>query len=303
MNDEQNSKTQLRAYLFGELEETVAEQLEEHFFTEPAGLEALQSVRDDLLDEWANGALSTVEAAQLEARFTKLPALRAHAEFARSLHQHFSEPIEAPVARQVAPLSWRAWFAQLFTWENRWQLAATATVGVTLGSWLVWNALHSRPTPSPNLAQQSSVTPAPSPDHRELEVTREKMKPALRHTPEPNLREPEVASFVLASAVLRGAAATAPDLELPAHAKTLRMELELPSDSFKPSRAALQNAAGETVWQQRSLRLHKVGATRYVVCEVAMALLAEGSYQWRIAPATGAEAAYPFTAKKSQAVK
>ena len=116
-----------------------------------------------------------------------------------------------------------------------------------------------------NLAQQPAVTlepNAPSPDNRELAATREKTKPAARQTPVPNLREPEVASFVLASAVLRGAEAAAPELVLPARAKTLRMELELPSDSFKPPRAVLQNA-----------------------------------------PANGAEAAYPFTAKKSQAVK
>ena len=100
MDDELNSKTQLRAYLFGELEETVAEQLEEHFFTESVWLEALQAERDDLLNEWAYGALTSVEAAKLEARFNEWPALRAHAEFARSLHQHFSKPAE--------PLSWRA---------------------------------------------------------------------------------------------------------------------------------------------------------------------------------------------------
>ncbi len=94
MNDELKSKTHLRAYLFGELEETIAEPLEERFFTEATWLEALQAERDDLLDEWAQGALTSVEAAKLEARFAELPALRAHAEFARSLHQKKSQAVK-----------------------------------------------------------------------------------------------------------------------------------------------------------------------------------------------------------------
>ena len=248
MNDERMSKTQLRAYLFGELDEIVAEQLAEKCFVENDWHAALLAERDDLLDAWARGELTLVEAAKLEARLAELPALRERAEFARSLHQHLAKPAEPLAETQAESLSWRVWFAQLFTWEKRWQLAAAATVVLALGSWLVWNALHARPTPSPpNLAQQPSVTPepkAPSPDNRELAVTHEKTKPALRQTPEPNLREPEVASFVLASAVLRGAEATAPELILPASAKILRLQLELPSDEFKPQRAVLRTLHG-----------------------------------------------------------
>jgi hypothetical protein len=303
MNDELKSKKQLRAYLFGELDEAVAEQLEEKCFVESDWQLALLAERDDLLDEWACGELSVSEVAQLEARLTELPALREHAAFARSLHQHFTQPIAPSMVPSAAPLV-STWRERFMNWGNLWPLAAaTATVVLLAGSWLVWNALRSRQT-APVIAQQPlpAATPEASP---EAAPAREKAKPAVRQTPEHNPKEPEIASFVLAAATLRSADNLAPTLAIPARAHTLRLQLELPSEAFAPQFAVLQNTAGEIIRQQSSLRVLKDGAMRYVVCEVPVALLTEGAYQLHISghisPADSSEAVYLFTAQKSSA--
>ena len=304
MNDEQNSKTQLRAYLFGELEETVAEQLEERFFTEPAGLEALQAERDDLLDEWASGELSAVETEKLAARLAALPALREHAAFARSLQRHlFSQEAEPqatvlPFRQRIAPPTIRA---------VRWRWALAAAVVLALGSLLGWNVWRVRRAAAPALANHPLPSPAattPAVGSPQVAQTREIPpeipKAAVRQTPEPHVKEAGIASFVLAAALVRSDTSTM-ELVVPARAKTLRLQLELPADGLRPTKALLQSSAGMVVWQntqRATLRTRSAGELRYVECDVPAALLAAGAYQLRLMHAKGSVTVYPFQLKK-----
>ncbi len=315
MNDELISNTQLRAYLFGELDEVAAEQLEEKCFVESDWQLALLTERDDLLDEWASGVLSISEAAKLEARMLQLPALRERAEFARSLHRHFTAPVTTLVAPPIKPHDARNWFSRFMTWETPWPLAASVAALLAVSGWLAWNTLRTPVLPLVAVQPSPSVTPAANGSStgsvKELTVRREPQKHSASQTPAHNVSEPEVANFVLAVAALRGASDIAPTLAIPARAQTLRLQLELPpdtssnksTDAFEPQSAALLNAAGEIVRQQITLRLRRAGATRYVVCDVPVASLTEGIYQWRLTPAQGAEAVYPFAVKKSPAAQ
>ncbi len=318
MNNELISNTQLRAYLFGELDEVAAEQLEEKCFVESEWQIALLAERDDLLDEWASGVLTISEAAKLEARMAELPALRERAEFARSLHQHFTTPVTMPVAPPINPLDARNWFSRFMTWENPWPLAASVAALLAVSGWLAWNTLRTPVLPLVAVQPSPSVTPAASGlntgSGKELTVTREPQK----HS---NVSEPEVVNFVLAVAALRSTTEIAPTLVIPARARMLRLQLELPpntssdtsSGTFEPRRAVLQTAAGEVVEQlspspsPSPLRVSKVGASRYVVCEVPVASLTEGVYQLKllghISPVLTAEAVYPFAVKKSPAAQ
>ena len=295
MNDERNSKTQLRAYLFGELEETAAEQLEERFFTEPIWLDALQAERDDLLDEWASGELSAVEAERLAARLAALPALREHAAFARSLRQHLFH--EAEPQATVLPFRQRPSTPAFSAPRWRWALAAAAAVVLALSSFLVWNAWRSRTASAPTLANQSSPSPAAATGSPQVAQTREVPKAAVRQTPEHHVKEAGVASFVLATALVRSDTSTM-ELALPAPAKTLRLQLELPAGDLRPRQALLQSSAGTTVWQTSTLRPRSAGELRYVVCDVPAALLEAGAYQLRLTHANGVVTVYPIQLKK-----
>jgi len=126
----------LRAYLLGQLSEAEAESLEARLLAEHEVFEALESVEDDLIDDFARGRLDAAESARVRERYE-------------------NQPDRVRFARALAPRSARAHVVS-FPRRQWLPLAAAAALAVAVGGILL------RPERAPELPLPSAAPPPPS---------------------------------------------------------------------------------------------------------------------------------------------
>src|ERR1051325_10693415 len=74
-------------FLLGDLPEEQKAQLEERFFTDDDYFEYMLAVEDELIDDYAQGALTGRERERFETYFLNSPERRSRLEFARALQK------------------------------------------------------------------------------------------------------------------------------------------------------------------------------------------------------------------------
>lgn len=314
MNEEKLSNELLKRYLLGDLDQREAELVEARCFAEPEELSELAALRDDLLDAWVRGELPKSEEQKLNARLQTLPALRDKAAFARSLQQILAAQVDAneqtaisaesPLrlpTKPVTSVQRKSWVALP---RPVWVAAALSLV-LLLG-WVGMNAVRKRTSQAPEQNQlQVAVTPGkpatplPSPAvEASPTVPLKSNASASKPPPVDHTSRTSVVSFVLAAGLVR-AEQDAPELVIPAAAKTVNLQLELTPTQEHPQQAVLKNAANTIVWEQHSLRTQVYSGIRVALCDVPVTVLAGGTYQLHLAQSGAVTAIYYFRVKRS----
>src|SRR5688572_16095869 len=78
----------IRSYLLGALKQTHAEQLEERMLRDDAFVERVQVVEDELVEDFARGALSAGDKAHFEKHFLTTPKRQRKLMLVRALRQY-----------------------------------------------------------------------------------------------------------------------------------------------------------------------------------------------------------------------
>ena len=198
----------LLRYVLGDLSAAEQAACEIDYFSNPAVLEQLQSLRDELLDDYLSGALPPDVRQKLAARLTRSAVWREKVSALRALRALAQETALAATpssaARQkldktemTAPPTWQTWQTWL-TWltgriaPRGW---AALTVGLVLSGLAWWLFSGGKQVGAPQVALL--VTPTPD---RQAAGAAPAAPPSLQPTPTPVVTAPKqpVATFALA---------------------------------------------------------------------------------------------------------
>ena len=267
-----------RKFLLGQLSPEEQGQIEELAFEDPDTFALLESVEEDLVDEFLQGELSPFETQRFNDHFLSSPGRRQQLKISEVLQEHFNPPKRDEVitdtreeANDHEPnYSVLGGFLDLLTVQSFWARTITAAVLVALLLFIVWlyRSRETRPdpiqagpstpvnVPSPEPQISPSLHPSPSPvqaDNKRRSPTPEKQKRSALPPEKPT----PVATFanLMPSAVTRSGGVQ--QLQLPPDASSIRLGLVLPDRRiFRTYDAALHDEAGKELdhWHNRTVQ-------------------------------------------------
>lgn len=266
-----------RKFLLGQLSLEEQGQIEELAFEDPEAFAFLESVEEDLVDEFLQDELSPLERQRFNDHFLSFPGRRQNLKISEVLQEHFNPPkrdevitVEPEEANDERNYSLLGGFLDLFTVQSFWGRTITAAVLVGLLLFVVWFIWEKEKQPDPVQAGPGTPVNVPSPepqvsptfdpspppvqaDNKQRNPTPEKRKvlPPKRQNPVATLAN------LIPSAVTRGADSQA--LPLPSDASSIRVGLML-TDSriFKKYDVTLHDEAGAELYRWSNLRPQKL---------------------------------------------
>jgi hypothetical protein len=271
-----------RKFLLGQLSPEEQGQIEELAFEDPDTFTFLESVEEDLVDDFLQQELSPLEKQRFNDHFLSFPGRRQELEISQVLQEHFkvAEPDEVIVAKPTEVVAddsdqkgFFRRFIELVKAPGFWVPATTAAALVALLILVIppfldrdesQQAGSGTPVnvPSPEPQVSPSLAPSPSPvqaDNKRKSPTPQKQK----SEPTPGQETPILASVrLLPSAVPRGPG-TEP-LQLPPDASTIRVALALVNGkTFRTYDVKLENEAGRQIDSWSNLKAQRLPAIQH----------------------------------------
>jgi hypothetical protein len=307
INEQSLDEVVARKFLLGQLPPEEQGQVEELAFENPDTFTFLESMEDELIDDFIQGELSTAEEQRFRDHFLSLPGRRSNLKISRVLQEHLEQTAPHPVSVKQERFSFWRWFTRQ---HSLLQLSlTTACVGLFLiGIWIYirrqesarppeFQAGPSKPVavPTPEVKFSPPVAPTPSPVHVEN----------IPKGPSPEKKRSPVGYGVtlLASATPRGNGAQ--PFNFPATGSSVLVTLVFHSDKKIPLyEATLENDAG-TVHNWTNLKALPFGRAKKVELEMPAGLLTPQEFYTIILTGVSSKdekrvVRFPFQAIKSE---
>jgi len=156
-----------RKFLLGQVSPEQRGELEELAFEDPDTFSLLESVEDDLIDEYLQGELSAVENERFQTHFLSQPGRRANLKLSRVIQHHLNEedvPAVVPDVPVVVPDD-RVSVLGLFKLSRpvfRLSLVAAILIGLVIAIWLYVRVLETQRPPAFEARKEENATPTPS---------------------------------------------------------------------------------------------------------------------------------------------
>jgi hypothetical protein len=257
MNEQVLDEDVARKFLLGQLPTEVQWQIEELAFDDVDSYTFLESVEEDLIDEYLQGELSSDEHKRFEQHFLSFPGRRDNLKLSRILQQHFSPEVVVP-CREVSPrprISLAGWFQS----QQLWLRLSFAVAALLLLVFIVWlfirtreserpapmHAISNEPVPAPT--QSSSASPSPQPAQSPSQIENKN-----RSQPPDRLPERSVYATLVPSASVRSTGGL--PLRIPSDSKSEPVGLPLLKDNYRSYEATLRNEADEELHRWSDLR-------------------------------------------------
>lgn len=319
--DEKNNRSEdevfVRQYLLGVLPETESDRLEQRSLDDEAFFEEIQEIEDELIDDYAGGALTEQERIRFEEYFLCSPERREKLRFALAMteravswkeQRQISGPLlkvgtRAPLGAsfeeheglgKVLPFSrssqtvpaWRLWGA----------IAAAVLIAVGAGAlWLRNNELR-RDVLSANAEEARLRNEADMASARAEQEAAEKKQAqeqatrfhdqiqALTDSLEKSQPKSILSAFVGLENIVRvtrgkpiGRTKT---INIPPNALALRLSVEFDATRFQNFEATLERGEGHDVWSSsKALKPHASGDTQSLMLKIPAQRLGAGAYQ------------------------
>lgn len=303
MKDQPLDEAVARRFLLGQLPPEEQARIEELAFTDVDAFAFLESVEDDLIDEFIQGDLSAAEKRRFESHFLSLPGRRNNLQTSRALQQH----LDSIKIHDRKGFSIRAWF-NLKPWWVR--LAITATAALVLVIIAIWIYVRGREVTHPVPLQAGSDKPAakPSPEFKVSPLVEPTTAPVHAEnkrkvlTPE---KQKNSATYALLSpsAAVRGESVQ--HLPVPPGTSNVTFELALiTAREFRKYEAVLENEAGTVLKRWSNLKAEQLTSGKALKVEVPGTLLKNEEFYRFILSGVSAKgetevvAHYPFEVSK-----
>lgn len=288
-----------RRFLLGQLSSEEQGRIQELAFEDRDTFAFLESVEDDLLDEFIQGELSAEEKQQFENHFLTFAGRNNNLKFSRILQQHLDQTDQE--------LSWISRFNHQPIWV-RASLTVLVVALVIIVAVSIFIRVREATRPTPIQAGPDKPVVAPS---REFKIS-----PSLEPTSSPAHVEnkpknltPEKQKAVPAYAVLSPSALTRGDgvqqLKLPTYVSSVPIELALITRrSFRSYEAVLENEAGAVLKQWSNLEAENLTFGKALKIDVPVRLLEPQKFYRIVVSGTSLKgeteviARYPFEAIK-----
>lgn len=313
-------EVEARKFLLGQLSPEERGKIEELAFEDPETFTLIESVEEDLIDEFLHNELSPLERQRFKDYFMSFPGRRQDLEISQALQEQMDREVVAPGPEEVVPddndrPSFFDRFLDSLKAPGFWMRTITAAVLFALLIIAVWLVLRQKETqpdpiqagpgtpvtvPSPAPEISPSLIPSPSPVQAENK----------RKSPTPEKQKPVVTYGTLLMPSAQSRSGGGPQLQLPPDASSVSVGLALTErKTYKTYDVTLFNEAGTKIDHWPNLEEQRLAATgsfpetRGLLIEVKTASLKpDESYRIEV---TGVSAngeriglqGYPFQAK------
>jgi hypothetical protein len=299
MKNRTNDDKLVSRFLLGDVTEEQKAQLEERFFSDDEYFDYMLAIEDELIDDYAQGALSERQREMFEKHFLNSPARLQRVAFAQALQKtaNLVEPARQPVEREAKP--WWQSLLGLFGLQNpalQMALGALAIVLMVGCSWLIFESarlrnqlaqaetarLQQEKEAAEQFAEQRSQNQQLAADLERERNERQQVESEL--TKEREHRDNQssggisaLVSFVLSAGLVRDDQG-ARQLALPSSAAQVRLQLKLRrTGDYKGYRAALQTLDGVPVATPAATK--SGGSGNAVVVTLPARVLKSGDYK------------------------
>lgn len=302
MKDQLTDEAVARRFLLGQLPPEEQERIEELAFADVDTFAFLETVEDDLIDEFIQGDLSAEEKQRFENHFLSLPGRRNNLQVSRALQQH----LDTMKIRDRKGFSILAWFSLKPWW---FRLALTATAAVLLVIIAIWIYVRAREVthPAPLQAGPGNPTAKPGPEFKVSPLVEPTTSPVHAEnkpkSPTPE-RQKKSAPYALLSpsAAVRGQDVR--HLSVPHGTSSMTIELALITEkNFRKYEAVLENAAGMMLKRWSNLKAEQLKSGKALKIVVPATLLKHEEFYRVTVSGVSSEgktevAQYPFEVSK-----
>ena len=280
-------------YLLGDLPEAERTRLEEEYFTDDELFENFLSVKDELVDAYARGGLTSQQREQFEKHFLSTPPRREKLHEAKQLIA-FATAASASEGEVTARRRGVSWWSSLWPGHRvqspalGFALAAILLVAALGAVWVFINRSQSgpeqraavtRPVPDvgPSPSPWSGATEPSPPGNKGTEKLTDPRPPQNTSSPEkPAPTATHVASLFLTPVLTRGSGPSN-TLQVGPNTSEARLRLSFTSGDYRSYSASLETIEGEQVWQGAP-RVRSSGPSKSVVMNVPVRVFRKKDY-------------------------
>ena len=262
-----------RQFLLGELSPEEQGRIEELAFEDRDTFMFLESVENDLIDEFIQGDLSADEEEHFKNHFLSLPGRRNNLKISEVMQRHFDKVADAPGEKGF---SFPGWFKPQSTWLQISLTAAAALILIIFAVWILnpFGGFQSAPAiqveldkpvaiPNAEFKVSPKAEPTASPAHVEN-------KPKAP-TPE---RPKRSAAYAVLSPFASTRSAGGQQLKLSPDTPSMTIELALTTPlSFSTYEAALENEAGTVLQRWSNLKAERLTSGKALQIDLSRDLL------------------------------
>jgi hypothetical protein len=292
-------------YLFGALPEEDLERFEARYLQDETLFEELQEIEDELIDDYASGALKTDQRSSFEQYFLRSTQRREKVEFARSMTElavawkseaaastDSEAELEESNARRTSFLKY--WSRPVPSWRQWAAIAAAVLVAVGAGTlWLRNRELRRQlivaEASAAKLRQDAEVQSALATETQaqlfaEQQQTQkiEDQFEQLQKSFSNEARKVVVTAFLgveyLAQGTRGGGEKKVKTLEVPANARMLRLGVEFEKSRFEAFTITLRQNDGSAVWKRGGLKARAIGDKQRITLTIPAESLPAGNY-------------------------
>jgi len=302
--------------------------IEDKYASDPDFLELVNSVEDELIDDYVRHRLSRQQHSRFEEFFLLSPENRDKLEFARLLKKQIEQrarfgithaPLGKPPFTHRAGFFFRSILSQGSGPSSALRLALTAIVLTVIvgGIWLLRRAGHlpqgsdqqtAVPRHEAELKQGTSKDSQGTTSENTGSVNNSTLlnqvsKRDSKHSPPPP-KPPAVASFILTPGLIRSTG-DANRIEVPKNAKWVELKLSIDSTApYTAYRVSLKRVGGPDIWTYRP-RNGRSKAPWFIGLKIPVKLLSTGEYLLTITGTTMSGESdvagdYPFIVQKEK---
>jgi len=293
-----------RRFWLGQLPPDEEERIQALAFEDPDTFVFLESIEDDLIDEFLHDELSEDEQRSFESHFMSQPGRGNDLKINRVLQQHFDRIPPDTLPTNGSPI--RGWFRSLSIWV---QISISVGAAVLLVAFLVWLFYFRKAASQSSPVQAGSGSPVavPSPQFNVSPSTQPTDSPTRAQNKPKNLAPEEKKGFspyalLSPSALPRGEGIRELPLAHDIPSMTIELALITPTN-FNSYEVVLQNEAGKVLQTWANLKAEHLRSGKALQIDLPTALLKPNEFY--VIVVSGINSAekkdvigrYPFEAK------
>jgi cell division protein FtsB len=266
---QRQNESQLRQYLLGQAGEEEQRIIEQSLLANQEYFDQLLRCEEELIDEYAGGAMKGADKECFEKHFMAGPERRESVAFAQALHRYF-----------VSQKRSRAGMWELSPGGVARMNIAMMVAAIVLA---VASAMLLRTTVQlRQLVEQNQAELARAEQRKKMlteQVARltDLVQELSKGVPSAHKDDSDLASLILAPGLNRSGDPSA-TLNLSPNIHRLRLILKLEGESYHGYQAEIQNTEGEIVWKNDGLRGRQTGSQRTIELIVPTRLITRSDY-------------------------
>ncbi len=301
-------------YLLGAASESECGEVEDRFLRDAEYLIHLQTIEDDLIDDYVRGEMPEPDRRQFENRLQSSPQRKAQVARARRL-MHQLDAIAAEAAPETAvtarnPSLWQTFVSWLTIPRMALQygFGAAALLLLLGGLWLLRDARNGRENLDRLTAERDSIRQNELGLQRQLSVQQfqqkreaeqlqkdldrqrinnESLRAELKQISSRPAFDHDLIALALTPGIERGSDAPL-KLVIPKGIRKVKLQLELTgSSNYRSYRAELTTPGGSQVWSQSALSASSTDYGRFVILTIPSRALEASEYELTLRGVTG----------------